>query len=43
LTRNLIDERHALVQQLGQAMSDISEDCYCAAWLGGTEYFVPEL
>ena len=36
-------ERHALVQQLGQAMSDISEDCYCAVWLGGTEYFVPEL
>jgi hypothetical protein len=36
-------ERHALVQQLGQAMSDISEDCYCAGWLGGTEYFVPEL
>jgi len=36
-------ERRTLVQQLGQAMSDISEDCYCAGWLGGTEYFVPEL
>src|SRR5262245_48140399 len=35
--------RHALVQQLGRAMSDVSEDCYCAGWLGGTEYFVPEL
>ncbi len=35
--------RHALLQQLGQEMSDISEDCYCAGWLGGTEYFVPEL
>ncbi len=35
--------RHALLQQLGAAMSDISEDCYCAGWLGGTEYFVPEL
>jgi len=36
-------EQHALVQQLGQAMSGISEDCYCAGWLGGTEYFIPEL
>jgi hypothetical protein len=36
-------ERHALVQQLGQAMSDISEQSYYAGWLGGTEYFVPEL
>jgi hypothetical protein len=35
--------RSALVQLLGQAMSDISEDCYCASWLGGTEYSVPEL
>ena len=24
-------------------MSDISEDCYCAGWLGGTEHFIPEL
>ena len=24
-------------------MSDISEDCYCAGWVGGTEHFVPEL
>jgi hypothetical protein len=36
-------ERHALVQQLGQVMSDISEACYRAGWVGGTEYFVPEL
>lgn len=35
--------RHALVQQIGTAMSDISEDCYCAGWLGGTEFLVPEL
>jgi len=35
--------RHALLQQLGAAMSAISEDCYCAGWLGGTEYLVPEL
>ncbi len=35
--------KHALVQQLGEAMSEISEDCYCAGWLGGTEYMVPEL
>jgi hypothetical protein len=36
-------ERNALVQELGQVMSDISEDCYRAAWLGGTEYFIPEI
>jgi hypothetical protein len=36
-------ERNALVQELGQAMSNISEDCYCAGWLGGTEYYIPEL
>jgi hypothetical protein len=35
--------RNALIQQLGEAMSDISEDCYCAGWLGGTEFMVPEL
>jgi len=35
--------RHALVQQLGAAMSDISEDCYYAGWLGGAEYMLPEL
>ncbi len=35
--------KHLLVQQLGREMSDISEDCYCAGWLGGTEYMVPEL
>ena len=36
-------ERRALLQVLGNAMSDISEDCYCAGWMGGAEYFVPEL
>jgi len=35
--------RHSLLQILGDEMSDISEDCYCAGWLGSTEYFVPEL
>jgi hypothetical protein len=35
--------RHAVLQLLGNAMSDVSEDCYCAGWGGGTEYFVPEL
>src|SRR5690348_3596486 len=35
--------RQTLVQQLGAAMSDISEDCYYAGWLDGTQYLVPEL
>ncbi len=35
--------RHALVQLLGNAMSDISEDCWCAGWLGGAEHDIPEL
>lgn len=35
--------RHALVQLLGNAMSDVSEECWCAGWLGGTEHIVPEL
>jgi hypothetical protein len=35
--------RYAVLQLLGNAMSGVSEDCYCAGWLGGTEYFVPEL
>ena len=35
--------RFSLLQVLGREMSDISEDAYCAGWLGGTEYFVPEL
>jgi hypothetical protein len=35
--------RQSLLQLLGESMSDVSEDCYCAGWLGGTEYFVPEL
>ena len=33
----------ALVQQLGAEMSDLSEACWCAGWLGGTESVVPEL
>ena len=35
--------RHAVLQLLGQAMSDISEECWSAGWLGGTEHHVPEL
>jgi hypothetical protein len=35
--------RHSVLQLLGKAMSDISEDCWSAGWLGGTEYDVPEL
>lgn len=35
--------RHALLQLLGKAMSDISEECFYAGWLGGTEDEVPEL
>jgi len=34
---------HDLIQQLGAAMSDVSEECYCAGWLGGTEDVLPEL
>ena len=35
--------RHSLVQLLGGAMSDISEDCWSAGWLTGGEDFIPEL
>jgi hypothetical protein len=35
--------RHNLIQQLGAAMSDVSENCYCAGWLGGTADVLPEL
>ncbi len=35
--------RHAVLQILGNAMSDISEESYCAGWATGTEYIVPEL
>lgn len=38
------DEAHyQLLQQLGDAMSAISERCWFAGWLAGTEYLVPEL
>jgi hypothetical protein len=37
------DTRNAVLQLLGAAMSDISEECYCAGWSGGTQYAVPEL
>ena len=32
-----------LVQQLGAAMSDLSEECYCAGWMSGSEDVIPEL
>jgi len=31
------------LKRLGVAMSDVSERCYCAGWLGGAEYLLPEL
>ena len=31
------------LKKLGRAMSDVSERCYCAGWLIGTEYQLPEL
>lgn len=34
---------HSLLQLLGDAMSDISEDCYYAGWLGDSESLIPEL
>lgn len=33
----------ALVIELGEAMSEVSEECYCAGWLAGTEEAVPAL
>ena len=36
-------DREDLIQRLGDLMSQVSEQCYCAGWLGGTEYLVPEL
>lgn len=33
----------ALLQELGRRMSELSEACMAAGWLGGTEYLVPEL
>ena len=32
-----------LVDFLGELLSELSEQCYYAAWFGGTEYIVPEL
>src|SRR5687768_6899175 len=32
-----------LVQQLGAAMSDLSEECYYASWMSGSEDVIPEL
>ncbi|MFK7790307.1 MAG: hypothetical protein AB8C95_12545 [Phycisphaeraceae bacterium] len=36
-------DREGLLQDLGEKMSAVSEDCYYAGWMEGTEYFVPEL
>ena len=33
---------NGLLQLLGSAMSDVSEESYCAGWLGGWEYYLPE-
>jgi len=37
-----VDEQ-TLTEVLGELMSAVSEDCYCAGWMEGTEYVVPEL
>ena len=37
------EERNALIQRIGQIMSDISEECWCAAWLYGTEFILPSM
>ena len=31
------------IQKLGELVREISERCYCASWLLGAEYFLPEL
>jgi hypothetical protein len=35
--------RTAVLQLLGQAMSEVSEECWSAGWLGGTEDAIPIL
>ena len=35
--------RDALINLLGSLMSEVSESCYRAGWLGDTECLVPEL
>lgn len=35
--------RHAVLQLLGRAMSDVSEECWYAGWVGDAEYLIPEL
>lgn len=35
--------REALIIELGEAMSEVSEECYCAGWLIDTETIVPAL
>lgn len=36
-------DRDSLIRTLGELMSAVSEDCYCAGWLDGTEHVVPAL
>lgn len=38
-----VEDPATLLQRLGEAMSDLSEQCYYAGWMAGTEYLVPEL
>jgi hypothetical protein len=35
--------RHAVLQLLGQVMSDVSEECWYAGWVDDAEYHIPEL
>ena len=34
--------RHAVLQLLGRAMSDVSEECWYAGWVGDAEYLIPD-
>ena len=36
-------DKDSLTHVLGDLMSAVSEDCYCAGWMKGTEYLVPSL
>lgn len=43
LARHMAINREDLIRRLGDLMSQVSQECYYAGWLGGTEYLVPEL
>lgn len=37
------DDKQRAIKALGDAMSEVSEDCWCAGWLDGTEDVLPNL